>query len=87
MVSAINMGIPARTRKQMQATAVIATDVRPVLHLGMNTAMVASIAGPDQPNATKIGIEYPDNTVGNVLQFLFQRRGSKERLPQQGDTP
>jgi len=43
----------------MQAAVTVAAHVRPILHLGMDAAPFAQIAGPNQPDATEIGAEEP----------------------------
>ena len=52
----------------------------------MDAALFAQIAGTRQPDAAEIGVEYPDDIVGDALEFAFQWNRRKQRLLQQIDT-
>ena len=53
----------------MQATGFVAADIRPLLGLRMNTALLAEITLSDHPDSGKIGTE--DRHYFISYEFLF----------------
>ena len=54
---AVNVGIAAGTRQQVQAAVAVAANVWAVLRCGMDALSLAQVAGPNQPDAAEIGVE------------------------------
>jgi hypothetical protein len=78
VASAVNMGVTAGTRYQMQAAVAEATFVRTLPHLGVEASLFAQIAGPDQPDPAEIGVKDPDDPIGDDLELGLER-GRREK--------
>src|ERR1035438_4626243 len=58
---AVDVGVAAGARPQMQTPVTLLADALPIVHLGMHAALFTQISWPDQPDATEIGVEQADD--------------------------
>ena len=79
-MAAIDVGIAARTRHQMETFAAMATRIGTFRVRGMSATVVARITRIDHPDATEVEVEEFNRRVDYLLELLVDQSRHEQLL-------